>query len=94
MCGCVGIEETIGAAMGDGTTSIGLSITDGLGGAAGMGGADVIEAAMEEGGGWGMPGMGVSDGVGDGVGVGVGVRTGIRVGAGARIAGSGMGGCD
>ena len=50
--------------------------------------------ATERGGGWGMTGMGVSDGVGDGVGVGVGVRAGIRVGAGPRIAGSGMGGCE
>ena len=50
--------------------------------------------ATERGGGWGITGMGVSDGVGDGVGVGVGVRAGIRVGAGARLAVSGMGGCE
>lgn len=50
--------------------------------------------ATERGGRLDIRGMGVSDGVGDGVGVGVSVRTGVRVGAGARIAGSGMGGCE
>ncbi|MGZ8404872.1 MAG: hypothetical protein ACXW38_04305, partial [Nitrospira sp.] len=73
-------------------TSTGLSIADGLGGAAGTGGAEVIEAVMEAGGGWSVIGVGVSVGVGDGVGVGVTVGAGSS--AGAMISGSGMGGCD
>lgn len=54
MGGCVGIGIGIGAAMvneGACVISTGLSIVDGLGGAAGTGGAEVIEAAMEAGGG-------------------------------------------
>lgn len=75
-------------------TSTGLSIADGLGGAAGTGGAEVIEAVREAGGGWSVIGVGVSVGVGDGVGVEVTVGAGIGGGAGAMISGSGMGGCD
>lgn len=73
-------------------TSTDLSIADGLGGAAGRGGAEVIEAVMEAGGGWSVIGVGVS--VGAGCGVVVGVTVGAGSGAGAMISGSGMGGCD
>lgn len=75
-------------------TSTGLSIADGLGGAAGTGGADVIEAAIAAGGGSGVIGVGVRGGVGDGAAMGVSVGAGIGGGAGAIISGSGMGGCD
>ncbi len=54
MRGCVGIGKGIGVAMLNEdacVTSTGRSIADGLGGAAGTGGAEVIEAAMEAGGG-------------------------------------------
>jgi hypothetical protein len=96
MGGCVGIGKWIGAVMvneGACVISTGLSIADGVGRAAGAGGEKVIEASMEEGGGWGATDMGDGVGVGDGVGLGVTVGTGIGVGAGTRIAGSGMGGC-
>ena len=97
MGGCVGIGKGIGAVMvnkGDCVTSTGLCIAGGLGGAAGTGGADVIEVAIEAGGGSGVIGVGVSVGVGDGAAMGVSIGAGIGVGAGAMISGSGMGGCD
>jgi hypothetical protein len=94
---CVGIGKGIGVVMvneGVCVTSTGLSIADGLGGTTGTGGAEVIEAAMEAGGGSGVIGVGVSVGVGVGAAMGVSICTGIGVGAGAMIGGSGMGGCD